>query len=218
MPHYSTHWCHTSPAVLARGTRNRSERAKWDSTPPALPVSMRSLPRQVRCVRCWAKVRSISLIYTRPRQSRNGSLDSLGATSCTIRPFCFTTRKYVHAKVVNYLNFFLEKKADNRIAFIGHHLFSLFGVALGLKNNYGMWFIAFRLLTEISNPFMNMRGLIEMMGIKKNAPISRFNGKLFVASFVLTRPPMLPLFWGGSLYHLVKNSAQLFTFDWPRYL
>ena len=65
---------------------------------------------------------------------------------------------------------------------------------------------------------MNMRGLLEMMGTKKSAPFSRFNGKLFVASFVLTRPPMLPLFWGGSLYHLVKNSKQLFTFDWPRYL
>ena len=76
-------------------------------------------------------------------------------------------------------------KADNRIAFIGHHLFSLFGVALGLRNEYGMWFIAFRLLTEISNPFMNMRGLIEMMGIKKSASISRFNGKLCVASFML---------------------------------
>jgi len=106
-------------------------------------------------------------------------------------------------------------RAENRLAFIGHHLFSLFGVALGLRNDYGMWFIAFRLLTEISNPFMNMRGLLEMMGTKKSAPFSRFNGKLFVASFVLTRPPMLPLFWGGSLYHLVKNSKQLFTFDWP---
>ena len=80
-----------------------------------------------------------------------------------------------------------------------------------------MWFIAFRLLTEISNPFMNIRALLEMMEIKKSSPVSRFNGKLFITSFVLTRPPMLPLFWGGSAYHLLKNSQQLFSFDIPRY-
>ena len=77
----------------------------------------------------------------------------------------------------------------------------------------GMWFCAFRLLTEISNPFMNIRILLDMMNVKKNSYIARLNGKFFLSSFVLTRPPMIPAFWGATIYHLIKNSEQLWQFD-----
>ena len=78
-----------------------------------------------------------------------------------------------------------------------------------------MWFCAFRLLTEISNPFMNIRILLDMMDVKKNSYIARLNGKFFLSSFVLTRPPMIPAFWGATIYHLFKNSEQLWHFDAP---
>ena len=78
-----------------------------------------------------------------------------------------------------------------------------------------MWFCAFRLLTEISNPFMNIRILLDMMDVKKNSYIARLNGKFFLSSFVLTRPPMIPAFWGATIYHLFKNSEQLWQFDLP---
>jgi len=109
----------------------------------------------------------------------------------------------------------IQKNAENRMGFIGHHMFSLFGCALGLKNLCGMWFCAFRLLTELSNPFMNIRILLDMMGVKKNSYIARLNGKFFLSSFVLTRPPMIPAFWGATIYHLVKNSNQFWQFDAP---
>ena len=78
-----------------------------------------------------------------------------------------------------------------------------------------MWFCAFRLLTEISNPFMNIRILLDLMKVKKNSYIAKLNGKFFLSSFVLTRPPMIPAFWGATIYHLVKNSNQLWQFDAP---
>ena len=55
-----------------------------------------------------------------------------------------------------------------------------------------MWIIAFRLLTELSNPFMNIRILLDMMNIPKTSDISRLNGKVFATVFVLTRPLMIP--------------------------
>ena len=78
-----------------------------------------------------------------------------------------------------------------------------------------MWFCAFRLLTEISNPFMNIRILLDLMKVKKNSYIAKLNGKFFLSSFVLTRPPMIPAFWGATIYHLVKNSDQMWQFDVP---
>jgi len=158
-----------------------------------------------------ACVASSSAIRAMLTEGTLNFFDLYSQSSITKWQLGFTGGYFIHDTAV----LLYQTEAENRLAFIGHHLFSLFGVALGLKNDYGMWFIAFRLLTEISNPFMNLRALIEMMEIKKNSTISRFNGKIFIASFVLTRPPMLPLFWGGTVYHLLKNSAQLFSFDLP---
>jgi len=109
----------------------------------------------------------------------------------------------------------IQTKAENRAGFIGHHVFSLFGCALGLRNKYGMWIIAFRLLTELSNPFMNIRILLDMMNIPKTSDISRLNGKVFVTVFVLTRPLMIPVFWGATYYHAMYNGDELWKFDYP---
>ena len=80
-----------------------------------------------------------------------------------------------------------------------------------------MWLCSFRLLSELSTPFMNINFMLELLNLK-DSKIHKINQELIFWSFAVCRPLCIPLFYYCSWHHVStgqiwKASAEL-LFVW----
>ena len=94
-----------------------------------------------------------------------------------------------------------SKQLRKDYRFFIHHSVSLMGVWLGLIFS-GHWqlLILFRMLSELSTPFVNMRWLLEEMKVSKQSKWYLICGGCMAITFFLSRIVVIPFLW----YFLVK--------------
>lgn len=89
-----------------------------------------------------------------------------------------------------------------RNEFFIHHVVCGIAIYTTMKTSLCYYFIAFKMMTELSTPFMNISLILEMSNAEKNW-IYYWNGHLFYWTFLLTRPITIPFYWWQVSNHLV---------------
>ncbi|XP_078694692.1 TLC domain-containing protein 4-like [Branchiostoma floridae x Branchiostoma belcheri] len=84
-----------------------------------------------------------------------------------------------------------------------HHAAGLFSGYAGLTYPVFPYFINLYLLMEISNPMLNLRVILDVMGYKKSS-LYMINSVVWTAAFFLARIVTIPLFW----YHVAVNASR----------
>jgi len=101
--------------------------------------------------------------------------------------------------------------------FIAHHLVCLIVIALGLHSKVGIWFFAWRLVTEVPNIFLNFWAILDLYKLEKSKLFQRVNDVVFF-TFVLVRPYAVFRFWKGT-FSVMKTAdfwalGQAVTMSW----
>ena len=91
-----------------------------------------------------------------------------------------------------------------------HHLVGIFGLFLGLYlQGKGMFFIVYRLTSELSTPFVNLRSILSDLGLKgKNIPYI-FAGISMLITFFLCRVIVIPWHWYEILITVTTKECEL---------
>jgi hypothetical protein len=93
---------------------------------------------------------------------------------------------------------------NDTVAYLGHHIVSVFGLSQTLKGGAALWFTVLRLCTELSTPFMNFNF---MMTIFKMEDTSLFNLNRHISfwTFMVCRPCLMPVFWYCTIGHIMSG-------------
>jgi hypothetical protein len=86
------------------------------------------------------------------------------------------------------------KSCKLRNEFILHHIICGIAIYLAMRSQCCYYFIGFKMMTELSTPFMNISLLMEMTECKKSLTYF-INGHLFYWTFFLVRPMLIPSYW-----------------------
>jgi len=85
-------------------------------------------------------------------------------------------------------------------SYMVHHIVSIFGIVLSLRDQGAMWFVCCRLLTELSTPFVNLKFMLMLVGQAKGA-LYIANEHIAFWCFIISRPLLSPFFWYCTLHH-----------------
>jgi len=91
-----------------------------------------------------------------------------------------------------------------------HHLISIGGISLALRDNAAIWFVCCRLLTELSTPSVNLRFMMILLK-KENSTLFTLNENFGYWAFVVSRPLLSPVFWYCTLTHW--NNPEFWNLD-----
>jgi len=80
------------------------------------------------------------------------------------------------------------------VQFAAHHVVAVVAFGMVLHYRQMMWFANFRLLSEISTPFLNFRWFLQQMGDRSSA-LYNFNRFAFFGVFALCRIATIPRYW-----------------------
>lgn len=78
--------------------------------------------------------------------------------------------------------------------FVAHHTVSIIAFSLVLYRKEMIWFANFRLLSELSTPFLNFRWMMQQRGIRDSA-LYNLNRLVFFGVFALCRIVTIPRYW-----------------------
>nr|XP_028588570.1 transmembrane protein 56 isoform X1 [Podarcis muralis]XP_028588571.1 transmembrane protein 56 isoform X1 [Podarcis muralis]XP_028588572.1 transmembrane protein 56 isoform X1 [Podarcis muralis] len=81
------------------------------------------------------------------------------------------------------------------IYFVIHHLVALYAYYFVLERGLLAYFANFRLLAEISTPFVNQRWFYEVLGYSKASKSNIINGLLMTITFFLGRIIVIPIYY-----------------------
>lgn len=84
--------------------------------------------------------------------------------------------------------------------YMAHHIVSVCGILLALRDRAAIWFVCCRLLTELSTPFVNLRFMMILFE-KENTIWYKVNEQLGYWTFVVSRPLLAPFFWYCTMSH-----------------
>lgn len=105
----------------------------------------------------------------------------------------------------------------NRKQFILHHCVCFMAMALSLRTGCCYYFIALKMMMEISTPFMNIGLLLQLLDLT-NDFLYILNGHIFYWTFVISRPLMIPQFWYqvfmGNTFEILSTIPRLYTIFW----
>ncbi|XP_024425860.1 TLC domain-containing protein 4 [Desmodus rotundus] len=90
--------------------------------------------------------------------------------------------------------------------FVLHHCTSLFAFSIILRGGVLEYIGNFRLLAELSSPFVNQRWFLETLKYPKFSRANVINGVLMTAVFFLSRIATIPSFY-GFMYSVVGTEA-----------
>lgn len=101
------------------------------------------------------------------------------------------------------------------IYFVIHHFVALYAYYFVLDRGLLGYFANFRLLAELSTPFVNQRWFFEVLGYSKSSKSNIINGILMTAVFFLVRIAVIPVYYsyvasevGTNAYHRLGFAAQ----------
>ena len=91
-----------------------------------------------------------------------------------------------------------------------HHIGSIVGMFLGLYyEGVMMFFLCFRLVAEMSTPFVNMRWILYEVDVKRSSEWYLVASVGMTVSFFMSRILAAPIFWYKILMVLSDESAQI---------
>lgn len=100
---------------------------------------------------------------------------------------------------------FYHYGAKQYVQFAAHHVVAVVAFGMVLYYRQMMWFANFRLLSEISTPFLNFRWFMQRMGDRSSA-LYNFNRLAFFGVFALCRIATIPRYW-ITVYHVHHDIA-----------
>ncbi|CAK8689638.1 unnamed protein product [Clavelina lepadiformis] len=92
-----------------------------------------------------------------------------------------------------------------------HHVGSIYAYSLAIRNGVLLYFANFRLLAEISTPFVNARWCLATLNMKDNK-LYFINGVLMAAVFFLCRIAIMPFFYYMAWQVISTESYQRVSF------
>lgn len=105
---------------------------------------------------------------------------------------------------------FMSKELRSDIGSVLHHIGSIVGMFLDLYYEGAMmFFLCFRLVAEMSTPFVNMRWIFHELGVKKTARRYLVASAGMSVSFFISRIVAAPFFWYKILVALADESAEV---------
>ena len=104
----------------------------------------------------------------------------------------------------------MSKELRSDVGSLLHHIGSIVGMFLELYyEGVMMFFLCFRLLAEMSTPFVNMRWIIHELGVKKTSKWYFVASVGMSVSFFICRILVAPFFWYKILTVLNDESAKV---------
>ncbi|XP_058032933.1 TLC domain-containing protein 4 [Ahaetulla prasina] len=91
----------------------------------------------------------------------------------------------------------LHWKAIGDIFFVIHHVLALYAYYFVLDRGILAYFANFRLLAELSTPFVNQRWFFEALGYSKASKANIINGLLMTIMFFLGRIIVIPIYYNS---------------------
>jgi len=117
------------------------------------------------------------------------------ATGFFLSDFVVITLLYKHYGPKQYLQF------------AAHHVVAVIAFGMVLHYKQMLWFANFRLLSEISTPFLNFRWFMQQMGDRTSA-LYNLNRYAFFVVFALCRIATIPRYW-LTAYNVSGDIAQI---------
>ena len=102
------------------------------------------------------------------------------------------TTGYMAADMILMLVY--KKKIGASLGMYVHHISALSCYAICLLKENMVYFICFKLITEGSTPFLNLRLMASILN-KKNSKLYKYNGLMLIAVFFLCRILVIPFFY-----------------------
>ncbi|KAG8132664.1 hypothetical protein E2320_010503 [Naja naja] len=88
-------------------------------------------------------------------------------------------------------------KAIGDVFFVTHHVLALYAYYFVLDRGILAYFANFRLLAELSTPFVNQRWFFEALGYSKASKANIINGLLMTIMFFLGRIIVIPIYYNS---------------------
>lgn len=127
--------------------------------------------------------------------------------SPTVRTECAVVMGYMLADAVIMTIYY---KQIGEVFFYFHHAASIYAYYYVVVYGVMTGFANYRLLAEISTPFVNNRYFFDVLGIKKTDPLGFTNGILMTLSFFAVRILVMPIYW-MKVYQVYGTEAFLRT-------
>uniref|UniRef100_K1QDK8 Intraflagellar transport protein 74-like protein n=1 Tax=Magallana gigas TaxID=29159 RepID=K1QDK8_MAGGI len=127
--------------------------------------------------------------------------------SPTVRTECAVVMGYMLADAVMMTIYY---KQIGEVFFYFHHAASIYAYYYVVVYGVMTGFANYRLLAEISTPFVNNRYFFDVLGIKKTDPLGFTNGILMTLSFFAVRILVMPIYW-MKVYQVYGTEAFLRT-------
>lgn len=105
--------------------------------------------------------------------------------------------------IADYFVLVHTRELGGTIPILFHHTMAVTAYLVGLYYDKLGWYSAFRLMSELSTPFVNFRWQLYAIGMK-NTKRYKVNGILMTASFFLCRIVSFPFYW----YFVAQNIAK----------
>ncbi|CAG5106536.1 Oidioi.mRNA.OKI2018_I69.chr1.g2887.t2.cds [Oikopleura dioica] len=96
--------------------------------------------------------------------------------------------------LADYIVLIHTRELGGTVPILAHHTTATIAYLVSLWYNKMGWYSCFRLLSEFSTPFVNLRWILVSIGLK-NTRRYKINGVLMTASFFLCRICTFPIYW-----------------------
>jgi len=121
--------------------------------------------------------------------------------------FKLTTGYFISDTIQMYMQ---GPGCTHRTGFVAHHVLCAVAVYTTLHTSVGYFFIGFKMMTELSTPFMNISLMMEMANFK-GSKFYYLNGHFFYWTFFLSRPLLILPYWLYVYEHLQNMENLLST-------
>jgi len=135
--------------------------------------------------------------------------DHFGDTMWLLDPLSFHNVAFSLGYIIEdlLLVFCYWKEVGGSIGFVWHHVIAAAGYTLCLNNSFLSYYANFRIISEMSTPFLNFRWKIYISG-NENSPLYLWNGMLLLTTFFVVRIVPIPFLW-ASVYKLVHSESYI---------
>ena len=100
---------------------------------------------------------------------------------------------------------------------MAHHIAGILGLYTGLYNQGKyLFYIVYRLISELSTPFVNLRWVLQVLD-EKNSPWYLFASLGMMVTFAACRIIVIPWHWYDFYFTLVNPGSSIFALPWRVY-
>jgi len=135
--------------------------------------------------------------------------DHFGDTMWLLDPLSFHNVAFSLGYILEdlLLVYYYGKEVGGSIGFIFHHVMAAAGYTLCLNGRFLSYYANFRIISEMSTPFLNFRWKIYISGNEKS-PLYFWNGILLITTFFVVRIAPMPFMW-ASVYKLLNSESYI---------